>query len=385
MSFRRVIFWSHLTVGLVTGLVIFVLATTGVFLTYEMQIKSWFDPTVAPSVEQAEMLSADELVTIAKPVFPGQTATLDFYADPSRPLIVRAGRHEAKLIDPYSGAFIEGENNPTEDFFQLMESLHRNLSIGFGSIGSDMVKASNLAFLFIILSGAYLWLPRKWKWPFLRQKIFFVKMPTSKARDFNWHHVFSVWAVIPLVAVIFSGVIMSYQWANDLLFASAGLEAPQGRGQGKGMWAKGGSAKDSTLPADQLVSFQSLYEKARQVEGNWNTIAILIPTSDKAQSVDIVIDTGNGKQAAKQQTITYSRETGDVLKIQGPDEMATPTQSLRRYIRFLHTGEVYGVVGQTLAGLASLASMFLVWTGFALAWRRFISPLFIPRAKPTAR
>lgn len=38
--------------------------------------------------------------------------------------------------------------------------------------------------------------------------------------------------------------------------------------------------------------------------------------------------------------------------------------------RFAHTGEVAGVVGQTVAGLASLGGAFLVWTGISLALRR---------------
>lgn len=383
MSFKRIIFWSHLAVGLVTGLVIFTLALTGVFLTYETQIKSWFDPSVSATVEQAEMLSADELIAIARPVFSDQTATLDFSSDGSKPVLVKAGRHEAKMIDPYDGSFIEGTSNPTEGFFSVMENLHRNLAMGFGSIGSEAVKLSNLAFMFLIASGAYLWLPRRWKWPFLKQNILFTKMPTAKARDYNWHHVFSFWVIIPLIAVVGSGVVLSYPWANELVFSAAGLEAPQGRGMGKGMWASSSGAGTSELPVDQLVSYQTIYEKARGVESDWNTISFVIPASDQTKTVDVVIDTGNGKQGDAQQTVVYSRETGDVVQVKGPEDMATPTQTLRRYIRFLHTGEVYGIIGQTLAGIASLASLFLVWTGFALAWRRLISPLFRPRAKAT--
>ena len=33
--------------------------------------------------------------------------------------------------------------------------------------------------------------------------------------------------------------------------------------------------------------------------------------------------------------------------------------------------EVYGIVGQTIAGIASVAATVLVWTGLALTWRRF--------------
>jgi uncharacterized iron-regulated membrane protein len=45
----------------------------------------------------------------------------------------------------------------------------------------------------------------------------------------------------------------------------------------------------------------------------------------------------------------------------------------RRFIRYGHTGELWGVPGQTIAGLASLGGAFLVWTGIALSMRRFRS------------
>ena len=283
MSFKRIIFWSHLIVGLAAGLVIFILALSGTLLTYEMQIKGWFDPQVSPTVERAEMLSADELVAIAKPVFSGKTATLDYYNDRSAPMTVKAGRHDAKLINPYSGAFIEAGENPSEGFFHFVQDLHRTLAMGFDSAGAQAVKISNLAFLFIAVSGIYLWLPRRWKWGFIKQRILFARnLPTSKARDFNWHHVFSFWVLIPLIAVVGSAVVLSYPWANTLVFQAAGLEAPQGRGRGRGMWAINTYSADSVLASDQLISYQAIFEKARAVEDDWRTISIVLPISDKA-------------------------------------------------------------------------------------------------------
>jgi uncharacterized iron-regulated membrane protein len=43
------------------------------------------------------------------------------------------------------------------------------------------------------------------------------------------------------------------------------------------------------------------------------------------------------------------------------------------WMRFVHTGEYYGVLGQTIAGIASAAGILLVYTGFALALRRFVA------------
>ncbi|HEX6214823.1 MAG TPA: PepSY domain-containing protein, partial [Vicinamibacterales bacterium] len=45
----------------------------------------------------------------------------------------------------------------------------------------------------------------------------------------------------------------------------------------------------------------------------------------------------------------------------------------RSWLRFAHTGEFYGLMGQTIAGIASLGGVFLVYTGFALAIRRLLA------------
>ncbi len=56
-----------------------------------------------------------------------------------------------------------------------------------------------------------------------------------------------------------------------------------------------------------------------------------------------------------------------------PDDLTRQNlgRRLRMYSRYLHTGELFGWVGQTIAALCTLAAALLVWTGFALAWRRF--------------
>ena len=62
--------------------------------------------------------------------------------------------------------------------------------------------------------------------------------------------------------------------------------------------------------------------------------------------------------------------TARVLGSEGPADLSTG-RTLRLWLRFLHTGEALGIIGQTIAGVASLGALFLVWTGLALSWRRF--------------
>jgi uncharacterized iron-regulated membrane protein len=71
--------------------------------------------------------------------------------------------------------------------------------------------------------------------------------------------------------------------------------------------------------------------------------------------------------------------TGEVADW-APFDSQTPGRQARLWVRFLHTGEAFGIIGQTIAGFVSLTSVIMVWTGLALAWRRLIVPLYQRRA-----
>ena len=59
-------------------------------------------------------------------------------------------------------------------------------------------------------------------------------------------------------------------------------------------------------------------------------------------------------------------------------------KKLRTIARFLHTGEVLGLTGQAVAGLASLGGAILVWTGGSLAIRRMAGRLHrVHRTEPS--
>ena len=46
-------------------------------------------------------------------------------------------------------------------------------------------------------------------------------------------------------------------------------------------------------------------------------------------------------------------------------------RQVRSWLRWIHTGEAAGWIGQLIAGVASTGAVVLVWTGLSLAWRRF--------------
>jgi uncharacterized iron-regulated membrane protein len=96
--------------------------------------------------------------------------------------------------------------------------------------------------------------------------------------------------------------------------------------------------------------------------------------------VSFTISRDGGTRPTQRATLTMDARTGAVkeFKRYGDNRVS---QRVRSWVRPLHTGEAFGLAGQTIAALASAAGALLVWTGFALAWRRMRSWLK-RRARP---
>jgi uncharacterized iron-regulated membrane protein len=69
------------------------------------------------------------------------------------------------LIDPYTGSLLGDGSNGVRAVFRVIEGGHRWLGLGasvYRAAGRAVTGVCNLAFLFLILSGLYLWWPRRW-------------------------------------------------------------------------------------------------------------------------------------------------------------------------------------------------------------------------------
>ena len=230
MPFRVVFFWFHLATGLTAGAIVLLMSATGVLLMYEKQVVQWMESgaQAGPPTASSHRLAVEALLGSVQSQRPGITpSTLSVSRASDSPVVVALGRDAGVLlVNAYTGQII-GSGSGVRTFFRNVTEWHRWLGrSGDGrAAGRAVTGAANLAFLFLLLSGAYIWLPRMWTWRQIRGMLWFRRSGTAKAREFNWHHVFGVWAVVPLAIVVASGVVMSYPWANALVYRIAG-EAP---------------------------------------------------------------------------------------------------------------------------------------------------------------
>lgn len=380
MTFKRMIFWAHLIVGVVFGFVILLLSITGVLLTYEHSIINKMEANIrVDHAPNAPSLTIDQLSTLAlKNESNTEEILFLFRNNPDAAVIITKNDHEKNAYNPYTGEIIKTGAYKFENTFHYIVRLHRYLAASNENRkkAHAIVAISNLMFVFIIISGLYLWLPKIWKWKFVRTQLLFRKnLPTSKARDYNWHHVFGIWALIPLFFVVTSGVVMSYPWATASIFKAYGEQAPTRRGP---PWLQL-AYKDAQNDTISTPNLQAIFEKADQYNKNWSYMEMIMQLKPEAENIVILQYTGHKMLPQYRTTLAFNRKTENLTTTQAYQQ-ETPARKTRTYIRFLHTGEVYGLIGQTIAGLASLAACFLVYTGWALAFRRLIMP-FIRRRR----
>ena len=230
LPLRKAVFWLHLATGILAGIVILVLSVTGVLLAYEQQILTWAERGLRTPPAGATRLSAEALVRSALAAEPTLTPTnLTLEADPAAPARVGVDRRRSLYLDPYSGRVLgEGATGVRTALRTLLE-WHRWLGAQGENRehGRAITGAANLGFLFLVVSGLYLWLPRTWTRRQVRNVAWFRRGLTGKGRDFIWHNVFGLWLAVPLFFVVATAVVMSYPWANALLFRLAGDEPPR--------------------------------------------------------------------------------------------------------------------------------------------------------------
>lgn len=368
-KFRKIIFWFHLVLGVFGGLSIFIMCVTGALLAFESNVLENVESKMryvrnennTPKLPMSELISK---ISQDKPE--AKISALTINSNPESAVIVALGRDGQLFVNPYT-AEITGEGaKGWRSFFRFNTDLHRWLAIsGDGrQIGKAINDACNLMFLFLAITGIYIWFPRRLSWTHIKSVIWFRRGLGGKARDFNWHNVIGFWTSTVLIILTLTGVVISYQWAGNLVYTLTGNEVPRQTAPNN-QPAQQEQAKGLNLPAN----LNQIWEKAEN-HTQWKTINLRLPITN--DSLVFTIDEGIYANKFGRSNLTIDAKNGEVAKWEPYGEQNSGRQ-LRSWIRFTHTGESFGFIGQFIGFLACIGGAFLVWTGLSLSIRRFVN------------
>ena len=406
MRFRQFLFWLHLIAGLVAGVVILVMSATGVALAFEKEIIAWAERDVRRVAPQTgtQRLGLDELLNTVREQRPGgRPSTITLESDTNAAVLVSFGRTNTFYVDPYSGAIRDQGAKSVRAFMQTMVEWHRFLggNTERRAMGKAVTGACNTVFLFLAVSGLYLWWPRQWNRTALRAIGLMNFKLRGKPRDWNWHNAVGLWCAPVLIVLTATALPISYRWAGDLIYKMTGSTPPVPGGGAAGT----PSVDVPTPPPDaKPLGMEALFTAAQKECPQWKQISYRgngaggrggrgetgsrASTStnspsrleerenrerregNRAQPVTLAVVAKGQWPLFSSTQLTLDPFTGAVLRKESFGDYNLGRQ-VRSWTRFLHTGEALGFVGKAVAALASAGAVLLVWTGFALAWRRF--------------
>lgn len=235
--FKTVSLWLHKWMGILSGIVVFILGITGCIYTFHDDLKLICYPQkyILVSPGQAQALSLSELSAIANKSLPDgeKVSRVDLFPAKNRSWIFRAQATDENafghwnyytyskrvFVNPYTGEVLAIENSKTE-FFQLMLQLHMNLLLG-KKIGHPLVAYSTVLFVFIMLTGVILWWPKRWKSNKISRSFWPKWSVNWKRLNHDLHNIIGFYSLILGLLIGITGLFFSFpafkSWAGDQL------------------------------------------------------------------------------------------------------------------------------------------------------------------------
>src|SRR5512133_1603595 len=159
---RKILFKLHLIVAVVFGVFIVLLGVTGAEMAFEQELDHVLHWKLTYVKPQGQAMSLAQIHDAVARTFPNEE--IGAYATSTSPDMSYAVVLDGKLayVNQYTGEVL-GTRAQEMDWQGYMHQLHLRLAMmdKGRKFGETTIKASGVAALFLVLSGAYLWWPVK--------------------------------------------------------------------------------------------------------------------------------------------------------------------------------------------------------------------------------
>lgn len=341
MTFRGLLMWLHLILGLTGAILLAIIGVTGAYITFQGPLQRLFNPIPSITEFTGSTDAASMLAVVEREFAPRRVATIDVRTREAT--LVRLQDRTVVFVDPRSlqvlgaryGRFASLENLTT-----VMRRLHTDLLLG--PKGRLLVTLATAEALLLALTGLWLWWKKRhWQFTRWRGSIFRV--------SWDLHNATGIWFVVPVLAMVITGLALAVPgpvsrmagappapWLNAPEVNTAPPEAAPVA------IARVLSAADSALPGEPLIR-------------------LVIPPGPRS-----TFAVGKSRH-----TVYIDQYSGDVVEVRAHRALTAGDNALEA-VEQLHTGEMLGLPGQAVMTLGSLTLAVMTVTGVVLGWKRLV-------------
>jgi uncharacterized iron-regulated membrane protein len=373
---KKFIGWLHLWLGLISGIVVFIVSITGCIFVFQKEVteltqhdKLFVTPPAGMQVQPLSVLQSKAQAALGKD-YPVRFITT--YKEPARAwefmafeegdpkAITIAGSvkyYRSVFLNPYTGT-VTGFTDYTKEFFIIVKYLHWSLLLNT-PYGQPIVGWSTLIFVVLLITGLVLWWPKKWN-KATRERSFKIKWKASFKRvNYDLHNVLGFYSMIIALIIAFTGMVWAFKWFETAVYVAA---------------------SGSTTPP-QVMTAKSV-KPAAAVTGNPVDIAFSkavaqLPDADRigvtpAFGADGTLNVYGyrGKEVYyDHDELQFDQYNGQLLSRHNASER-NRGEKLIEMNYDIHVGAIGGMAGKILAFIISLFCASLPVTGFLVWWNK---------------
>ncbi|MDR6464170.1 PepSY-associated TM helix domain-containing protein [Chryseobacterium sediminis] len=378
-SITKYLMWiTHLWLGLVSSVVVFVMCLTGCLYAFKNQIidfsnrdKVYISPgsgkAMNPDLIMAELLKHNkELTSLMIPDDKGKSYVIGYREN---------NLDKSTYYNQYTGEVLGQPDVGSGRFFETVLDLHRNLMMG--NAGRQIVGASVLMFCILLISGFILWLPKKLK--FLKQGLTVMFKAKFQRVNYDLHNTLGFYTFLILFFIAVTGLYVTYPWVKNTLIIGLGGSSIDNISKEKdsGDDAFGGLLEDMLQKQDEKknlkdVTSASVDQIVKLADHHLPYTAVTsieLPNKENPRYVVIKTNRQNFLGMMFPDEVTFDK-TG-VFKTKELFLDKPLNKQFTALAKPLHTGEIMGLPSIILYFVVSLIGCSLPVTGFVIWWHRF--------------
>lgn len=373
-AFKKTIRNIHLWLGLVSGIIVFIIAITGCFYAFQEEIQNITEDYRFVEKQNVPFLFPSKLDVIARKELPNKTLHAIQYKGHEKSAEAIFYHYDEKNeannyykivhINPYSGEVIE-VNDMYSGFFRWILDGHFYLWLPH-EIGQTIIASATLIFVLMIISGFILWFPKNKK--AAKQRFWFrwkegIKW---KRKNYDLHNITGFYVMSIALIFAITGLVWGFPWFAYGYYTLIGGE--------------------KSLIYEDPISNQIANKKVNNpldktyllmVKEYPNAVSIEVhPPETKTSPItaNANLDEGTYWKTDYRYFNQYTLEEQEVNHIYGKLENAFNSDKLMRMNYDIHTGAIFGLAGKIFAFLISLLIATLPITGFFIWYGRRNKP-----------
>ncbi|WP_316734666.1 PepSY-associated TM helix domain-containing protein [Pedobacter aquatilis] len=367
---RKLNDWLHLWLGIISGIIVFVVSITGAIYTFQKEIKDAMEPWRFVENQNKSFVPPSIILDSAAKHMPALKPTgLTYSHRKGAAAVGYQGNENGKrsfsvvFLNPYDGSFLKKQTTiggEEFDFFQFILNGHRAIWLPY-AIGRPIVGIATLVFLFLLISGLIMWWPKRWNKHNIDASFKIKWKAKFKRVNYDLHNVMGFYSLILAAIIAITGLVWSFGWFdNALYFVTSGGESKRVEEHPHS------KIQSDSVSVNQISALDKAWyltlKKDSSVQGMYMT-PILQDADDPIEIVvyhhqDSYYD--HNEYFYDRYTLKPLAQPGSIYK----DAKFADQLSSMNYD--LHTGAAGGMLGKIIAFIICIISASLPITGFII-------------------